>query len=90
VTGTDVPQVYLTLPARAGEPAKRLVKFDRITLKPGRTNQITVTINPSSADRPLSIWDPARHDWQIPKGHYTVSLGSSALDVRLAGGFDVR
>ncbi|HVQ17585.1 MAG TPA: glycoside hydrolase family 3 C-terminal domain-containing protein [Actinomycetes bacterium] len=90
VTGTEVPQVYLTLPASSGEPAKRLVAFDRLELRPGHSSQVKLTIDPRDDNRPLSIWDTTTHDWRIPSGRFGISVGSSVADAELAGGFDVR
>ena len=48
VTGTEVPQLYLTLPAAAGEPSQRLVGFDRVTLKPGQSTTVRSVIEPAA------------------------------------------
>ena len=46
VTGTATPQVYLTLPAAAGEPGRRLIGFSQVTLRPGQVTRVRITIDP--------------------------------------------
>ena len=90
VTGTDVPQVYLTLPASSGEPSKRLTAFDRVDLRAGQSTRVKLTIDPRGEDHPLSIWDTTTHDWRIPTGRFGISVASSAEDTVLTGAFDLR
>jgi beta-glucosidase len=89
VTGTEIPQLYLTLPAAAGEPSQRLVGFDRVTLKAGQSTMVRLAIDPASTERPMSYWDTATHNWQIPTGSFGVVVGGSATDNRLTGSFQV-
>jgi beta-glucosidase len=90
VTGTEVPQAYLSLPIQAGEPSPRLVGFQRVSLRPGQSTTVRVTLDPSATDRPLSVWDTTRHAWRIVPGRYTVLVGASATDRRLTAGFAIR
>ncbi len=83
-TGTDTPQVYLTLPAATGEPGRRLVGFGQVTLRPGQVRRVSVTIDPGSAQHPLSYWSTASHSWATLPGQYQVSAGSSAQDLPLS------
>jgi beta-glucosidase len=87
VTATDVPQLYLTLPAAAQEPSQRLVGFKRVTLKPGQSRMVRLVIDPKSTERPLSFWDTATHDWLTPRGSFGVAVASSVNDNRLTGTF---
>jgi beta-glucosidase len=87
VSGTEVPQLYLALPPGSGEPSKRLANFDRISLRPGQATTVRLALDPSSADRPLSLWDTSTHDWRTPSGRFTVSVGSSVTDTPLIGSF---
>ena len=34
-TGAEVPQIYVQLPSALGEPPKRLVAFQKVSLQPG-------------------------------------------------------
>ncbi len=87
MTATEIPQLYLTLPAAAREPAPRLAGFDRITLTPGQSRTVRLLIDPNTTPRPLSYWNTTTHAWSTPVGRYGVSVGASATDPRLAGGF---
>ena len=89
VTGTAIPQLYLTLPPAAGEPSQRLTGFDRVTLRPGKSRTVRLLVDPASTDRPLSVWDTSTREWQIPAGRYQVLIGRSVDDIALSGGFTV-
>lgn len=82
--GTEVPQVYLTLPEAAAEPGKRLVGFDRVTLAAGEEKRVEVTIDSTSNNQPYSIWDTAADKWTVLDGHYGVQVGSSSRDLPLS------
>lgn len=77
-TGTEIAQVYLSLPSWTGEPPKRLVGWERITLAPGRSRTVEVEIDPDSPDHPFSYWSGR---WRIPSGVFKVSVGRSAGDI---------
>ncbi len=47
-TGTEVAQVYLSLTGWTGEPPKRLVGWERVTLAPHRSRIVEVEINPEA------------------------------------------
>ena len=81
--GAGVVQVYLGFPASAGEPSRRLVGWAKVELEPGETRQVTVTLDPNAASRPLSYWDMSTHGWEIASGDYTVYVGASSRDIRL-------
>jgi beta-glucosidase len=77
-TGTEVAQVYLSLPSWTGEPPKRLVGWERLTLAPGRSRTVEVEIDPDEPDHPFSYWSER---WRIPSGLFKVSAGRSAGDI---------
>jgi beta-glucosidase len=79
-TGSDVPQIYAT-PGGAGAPTRRLVGFERVTLAPGATTTVEVTIDP----RLLARFDPARHVWQAAKGSVAIEVGHDAGAIVLRG-----
>ena len=89
--GAEASQVYVTLPAAAGEPSKRLVGFHKVDLMPGASQQVTVTIDPSASNHPLSYWVPVNDApagmeegrWTMAPGDYTVHVGSSSADTPL-------
>jgi beta-glucosidase len=78
--GSDVPQIYAT-PDGAGAPTRRLVEFERVTLAPGETRTVEVTIDP----RLLARFDAARHDWQPAKGSVAIEVGHDAGAIALTG-----
>jgi beta-glucosidase-like glycosyl hydrolase len=84
-TATDVPQLYVGLPSGLGEPPKRLVGWERITLDPGESQVVSLTIDPNTADHPLSYWSTTADQWVTPYAQtYTVSVGSSARSIQLS------
>lgn len=87
--GTATPQVYLTLPAATGEPGRRLVGFGQVTLMPGQAKRVQITIDPGSADHPLSYWDNVSQAWATTPGTYGVQAGSSSETLPLSGSFQV-
>lgn len=78
--GTEIAQVYVELPAAAGEPFKRLVGWKRLTLAPGESKQATVSLDPLY----LSIFNVEKDGWELPKGEYKVLVGGSSQDTPLA------
>jgi beta-glucosidase len=76
-SGTDVPQVYLTWPAGAGEPPAQLVAFSPVTLDPGESRLVTLSV-PASAFQAF-----IGGSWTTVPGDYTVAVGESSSDLRL-------
>ncbi|PYE51014.1 beta-glucosidase [Deinococcus yavapaiensis] len=87
--GTDVAQVYLSLPEEAAAPPKKLVGWARVALRAGETRRVTVTLDPTSTERPWSYWCARRGTWAIAPGTYGVLIGASSRDTRLDGTFKV-
>jgi len=77
--GTEIAEVYSSLPEGAGEPPKRLIGWSRIELAPGESKQVSI---PVSRDR-LSIYDEASDNWKVVPGAYTVMVGGSSQDLPL-------
>lgn len=77
--GTEIAQVYASLPDAAGEPPKRLIGWARVELAPGESKQVSI---PVSQDR-LTIYDEASDGWKLVPGNYTVLAGSSSQDLPL-------
>jgi beta-glucosidase len=91
--GAEASQVYLTLPPAANEPSKRLVGFQKVDLMPGASQQLTVTIDSSTSNHPLSYWVPdndapvpgwGHGNWVTASGDYTIQVGTSSADTPLA------
>jgi beta-glucosidase len=78
--GEEIAQVYLTLPASAGEPPKRLVGWEKIFLKPGESKVVALKIDPLY----LSIFDTEKDKWTIVSGEYKVMIGPSSATLPLS------
>jgi beta-glucosidase len=78
-SGTEIAQVYATLPEAAGEAFKRLVGWQRVDLVPGESKAITVALDP----RVMSVFDEQRDVWSLLPGVYTITAGSSSSDTPL-------
>ncbi len=78
-TGDEVVQVYVGIPSE-GQPPKRLVGFQRVTLDPGEARLVTINIDPEATHHPLSVWDYATASFVVVPGNYTVYVGTSSED----------
>jgi beta-glucosidase len=79
--GADVPQVYVGFQSPIGEPPKRLVAFQKVTLNPGEQKLVTMTIDPNANSHPISTWDTASQKWGLAHGKLSVYLARSAGDI---------
>ena len=79
VAGAEVVQIYLGIPV-TGQPPKRLVGFQKVFLEPGQSLDVTITIDPSATNHPMSVWDYCERDFVVKPGEYTVYLGTSSED----------
>jgi beta-glucosidase len=77
VAGAEVVQVYLGLPAE-GQPAKRLVGFQKVFVESGESKPATITIDPAATNHPFSVWDYCTHGFVIKPGQYSIYVGNSA------------
>lgn len=77
--GTEIAQVYASLPDAAGEPPKRLIGWIRIELAPGESKQVTV---PVDHDR-LTIYDEDSDSWKLVPGLYIIRVGTSSQSLPL-------
>ena len=81
--GDEVAQVYIgpagDAPAGSSSHRTRSPAFDRVSLKNGEKQDVTLHIAP----RQLSYWSTDAHDWVVGTGTRTVSVGSSSRDIRL-------
>ena len=77
--GTEIAEIYASLPGAAGEPPKRLIGWARVDLASGEAKRITV---PVSRDR-LTIYDEATDSWKLVSGKYVIRVGGSSQDLPL-------
>jgi beta-glucosidase len=73
--GTDVVQVYATLPAAADAEPRRLVAFQKMTLPPAGSQRITLTIPAQD----LMVWKAGA--WTLVPGSYTLATARSSRDL---------
>jgi beta-glucosidase len=81
--GAEVAQVYVTLPEAAGEPFKRLVSWEKVSLAPGEAKTVKLALDPHY----LSIFNPDKDAWELAPGDYRVHAGGSSRDLPLNGTF---
>ena len=77
--GTEIAEVYTTLPDAAGEPPKRLIGWSRVELGPGESKLVSIAV---SKDR-MSVYDEGSDSWKLVPGSYTVMAGGSSQDLPL-------
>jgi len=78
VSGAEVVQVYLGLPASLGEPPRRLVGWQKVPLAAGAHQRVTIEVDEGDSSHPLSWWSAAAGAWQTAAGDYAVYLGNSS------------
>ncbi len=85
--GTDVAQLYVSdRHSHVPRPVKELKGFARVSLQPGQTNPVTITID----RRALSYYDVSRKDWTAEPGSFEVLIGRSSADIELRGSFTLQ
>ena len=84
--GTEIAQVYATLPAVAGEPFQRLAGWQRVDLQAGESKSVTVTLAPEV----LQVFDEASEKFHSVPGQYGVRVGSSSADEPLKATMDLQ
>lgn len=82
VTGAEVAQLYIGLPASApASPPKQLRGFQKLSLAPSAAGTVTFPLR----RKDLSYWDVASQSWKVPTGTFKISVGASSRDIRLTG-----
>jgi beta-glucosidase len=80
--GAEVVQLYVGMPSTAvPEPPKWLKGFQKLSLAPGETGQVQLTLN----ERSFSYWDVNSSRWAVVPGTYEIMVGSSSRDIRVEG-----
>jgi beta-glucosidase len=77
--GAEVAQVYVSLPASANEPPKRLVAWEKVQLAPGETKAVTLKIDPLF----LAIFNESKDGWELAPGDYKLMVGGSSQSLPL-------
>jgi beta-glucosidase len=77
--GTEIAEVYVSLPAAAKENYKRLAAWQRVSLAAGESKEVTLTLQPLS----LTVFNTDQNGWQLLPGDYNVTAGPSSSDTPL-------
>jgi len=81
ITADEVVQLYVTVAcSRVKRPLKKLVAFAKVTLEPGQTKQVTLSIPRDY----LTIWDVTRDQFIVEKSSYTFAVGSTSELLQLS------
>ena len=84
--GDEVVQLYVhRLNSQIEWPEKELKGFIRVSLKPGESRKITMTLPVSQ----LRYWDANIHDWRLESGKIQVMIGSSSSDIHLVKNIEI-
>jgi beta-glucosidase len=73
--GAEVVQVYVRDPRDADGPQKTLRAFQRVELKAGSTQTVTLPLPRES----FELWDSSTNTMRVVPGVYEVYVGTSSL-----------
>ncbi|MEJ7692174.1 fibronectin type III-like domain-contianing protein [Daejeonella sp.] len=86
IAGDEVVQLYVhDVIASVKRPTKELRGFERISLQPGETKTVSITI---PAEK-LAFYDEKTHGFLLEPGVFKLFVGSSSEDIRLQTKFAV-
>lgn len=75
--GSDVVQLYVhEEQSRVKQPLKKLIGFQRVSLRPGQTTTARFPVTASD----LQFWDVTRNKWVLETGRYDLMAGGSSAD----------
>ncbi|MBA2394806.1 MAG: glycoside hydrolase family 3 C-terminal domain-containing protein [Ktedonobacteraceae bacterium] len=80
-SGSEVAEVYVSMPAAAGEPPIQLKGFQKIALGTGATGHASIALDA----RAFQHWDASKHAWAITAGTYQIQVGASSRNILLQG-----
>lgn len=83
LTGSQVVQVYMTLPktSHLTHPPLQLRGFAKVRdLEAGKTEKVTIKMDKYA----VSYWDDKINFWVVEKGEYDVKVGTSSEDLPLS------
>ena len=85
--GAEVVQLYVSDHNTSVEmPVKELRGFQKISLQPGESRDVTITIG----DRAFQYWDEAKGDWSVSHGKRTMLVGTASDNLPLKAAFTIR
>jgi beta-glucosidase len=84
--GSEVAQMYVhQAKSNVVQPIESLRGFQRVTLNPGETKHISLSLPASQ----LSYYDVTTHKFIVAPGIFNVMIGSSSDDIRLRANLEV-
>lgn len=72
--GTEVIQVYMKDPKDVNGPVKTLRGFQRVTLQPGESKNVTINMPRES----FELWDASSNTMRVRPGSYQLMVGNSS------------
>ena len=77
----EVVQLYVQdNHASVARPVKELKAFRRVSLQPGQTKTVTLTLKPDD----FAYFDEKSDAWRTEPGTFTIYIGASSNDIRLS------
>lgn len=76
--GAEIPQLYLSFPEIADEPPQLLRGFEKLVIPRGQDSFASFKLKKTE----LSYYNVESHQWVVPKGKFTVYIGSSSRDIK--------
>ena len=87
VEAKEIVQLYVK---NAKTPVLRPIRefkgFDKISLKPGETKNVSFTLN----KRSFAYYEEQIHDWYVPAGEYEIEIGKNSRDIVLSKSINVK
>lgn len=84
-TGDEVVQLYLHDEYSSVTTYTKVLRgFERITLHPGESKEVSFTLTPQD----LGLWD-IHNNFTVEPGTFAVMVGASSTDIRLNGQFEI-
>ncbi|KAJ7472420.1 beta-glucosidase [Mycena galericulata] len=87
VAGSEVAQVYVTLPTTSDltHPPLQLKGFAKVNLEPGKSETVKIHLDKYA----VSYWDDRFTTWTVEKGEYLIRAGPSSDQLSLKATFAV-
>ena len=82
-SGSEISQVYVSLPANVRLVPRQLAGWSKVTLEPGQSRTMQIDYYPLA----VSAFDPEQRKWERPSGKHKVFVGGSSAETPLVGTF---